>query len=84
MEFSTAQQILSLLADGIDPETGEMLPQDSVCNQPEVIRALHVALDCLSMQKRKKTNKKWINQGKFGLQTKKKNWFKCLKGEKAI
>ena len=64
MEISAAQQILGLLADGIDPETGEMLPQDSVCNQPEVIRALHVALECLSMQKRKKTNKKWSNQGK--------------------
>ena len=30
MELSTAKQILSLLADGIDPETGEILPEDSV------------------------------------------------------
>ncbi len=65
MELSTAKQILSLLADGIDPETGEILPEDSVCNQPEVIRALHFALDCLSHQKqRRKTGISYANQGK--------------------
>ena len=65
MELSTAKQILSLLADGIDPETGEILPEDSVCNQPEVIRALHFALDCLSHQKqRRNTIISYVNQGK--------------------
>lgn len=64
MELSTAKQILSLLADGIDPETGEILPEDSVYNQPEVIRALHFALDCLSKQKRRKNNTSYVNQGK--------------------
>ena len=65
MELSTAKQILSLLADGIDPETGEILPEDSVCNQPEVIRALHFALDCLSHQKqRRNTSISYVNQGK--------------------
>ena len=65
MELSTAKQILSLLADGIDPETGEILPEDSVCNQPEVIRALHFALDCLSHQKqRRKAGISYVNQGK--------------------
>lgn len=65
MELSTAKQILSLLADGIDPETGEILPEDSVCNQPEVIRALHFALDCLSHQKqRRKAGISYANQGK--------------------
>ena len=65
MELSTAKQILSLLADGIDPETGEILPEDSVCNQPEVIRALHFALDCLSHQKqRRMTSIFYVNQGK--------------------
>ena len=65
MELSTAKQILSLLADGIDPETGEILPEDSVCNQPEVIRALHFALDCLSNQKqRRKAGISYANQGK--------------------
>ena len=59
------RQILSLLADGIDPETGEILPEDSVCNQPEVIRALHFALDCLSHQKqRRMTSIFYVNQGK--------------------
>ena len=65
MELSTAKQILSLMSDGIDPETGEILPEDSVCNQPEVIRALHFALDCLSNQKqRRKAGISYANQGK--------------------
>ena len=65
MELSTAKQILSLLADGIDPETCEILPEDSVCNQPEVIRALHFALECLSHQKqRRKAGISYANQGK--------------------
>ena len=52
MELSTAKQILSLLADGIDPETGEILPEDSV-------------LDCLSHQKqRRNTSISYVNQGK--------------------
>ena len=67
MELSTAKQILSLLADGIDPETCEILPEDSVCNQPEVIRALHFALECLSHQKqRRKAGISYANQGKAG------------------
>lgn len=60
MELSTAKQILSLLADGIDPETGEILPKDSVCNQPEVIRALHFALDCLSHQKQRRMTSNFL------------------------
>ena len=65
MELSTAKQILSLLADGIDPETGEIVPEDSVCNQPEVIRALRFSPDCLSHQKqRRMTSIFYVNQGK--------------------
>ena len=30
--------------DGVDPLTGECLPSDSVCNRPEIIRALHCVL----------------------------------------
>ena len=60
------EQIVKVcMADGIDPETGEILPEDSVCNQPEVIRALHFALDCLSHQKqRRNTSIFYVNQGK--------------------
>ena len=32
MLLSRATEILSILADGIDPVTGELLPEDSVCS----------------------------------------------------
>lgn len=38
-----ARKIIELLANGIDPETGEIMPADSALNRPQVIRALHVA-----------------------------------------
>lgn len=41
MELERARTLLTELADGVDPLTGECLPSDSVCNRPEIIRALH-------------------------------------------
>lgn len=38
-----ALKIIESLANGIDPETGEILPAQSALNTPEVIRALFVA-----------------------------------------
>jgi hypothetical protein len=38
-----AKQIIDALANGIDPETGEILPAQSTFNNPQVIRALFVA-----------------------------------------
>lgn len=40
----TREALLTELADGVDPLTGECLPSDSVCNRPEIIRALHCVL----------------------------------------
>ena len=40
MEIDKAKEIVSLLAYGIDPITGEVLPDDSPYNHPSVIRAL--------------------------------------------
>ena len=37
MDITRAKELLSALADGIDPFTGELLPQNHVCNQPEMI-----------------------------------------------
>lgn len=45
MDFERAKELLSALADGVDPFTGELLPQNHVCNQPEMIRAFHAILD---------------------------------------
>lgn len=38
-----AKMIIHALANGIDPETGEVLPTESTFNNPQVIRALFIA-----------------------------------------
>jgi hypothetical protein len=48
-----AQQIIDILAGGIDPETGEMLPPDSCLNSPNTIRALFLASKALAAAVRK-------------------------------
>ena len=40
MDLNGAKGILKSLADGVDPLTGEVLPEDHICNQPEIIRAI--------------------------------------------
>jgi len=42
-----AKKIVDALANGIDPETGEVLPAQSTFNSPQVIRALYVAAKAL-------------------------------------
>lgn len=42
-----AKEIIDALANGIDPETGEILPTQSAFNSPQVIRALFVAVKAL-------------------------------------
>ncbi|WP_181902170.1 hypothetical protein [Thalassotalea euphylliae] len=40
MEHDQIVETLSTLANGVDPATGEVFPQESPYNQPNVIRAL--------------------------------------------
>lgn len=47
MSPNEAKRILKMLADGIDPETGEILPTTSVFNGPQAIRAFFVAITAL-------------------------------------
>lgn len=44
MEIQRAKEILTALADGVNPLTGELLPPQDSCNQVEIVRALHTAL----------------------------------------
>lgn len=53
MDITRAKELLSALADGIDPFTGEILSQSHVCNQPEIIRALHEVLNAIPETKKK-------------------------------
>jgi hypothetical protein len=43
-----AKRVLDLLAKGVDPETGEVLPPDHVLNSPSVIRALFLGAQALA------------------------------------
>ena len=54
MEIARAKEILAALAEGVDPTTGEVLPDNSVCNKGEVVRALYTALSSLDEKKPKK------------------------------
>ncbi len=44
MDMTKAREIVSALAEGVDPLTGEALPADHICNQTEVVRALYMVL----------------------------------------
>ncbi len=54
MDISRAKEIVSALAEGIDPITGELLPEESVYNKGDVVRALYTVLDVLGKKKPKK------------------------------
>jgi hypothetical protein len=47
METAEALRIIQALADGVDPSTGEVLPETSPYQHPQVIRALHTAIKLL-------------------------------------
>jgi hypothetical protein len=54
MSPTEARRIIEALAQGVDPETGEVLPQDSLLQRPVVIRALFCASQALTTVERKK------------------------------
>jgi len=45
MDIIRAKEIVRNLANGIDPLTGEVFPEDSVYSSPEIIRALFTVLE---------------------------------------
>ena len=51
MDINRAKEIVAALAEGIDPTTGEILPEDSVCNKGEVVRALYAILNACGKNK---------------------------------
>ena len=53
MDVQQAKELLMVFADGIDPLTGEVLPDDHVCNKGEIVRALHCAVEELSHRQKK-------------------------------
>ena len=59
MDITYAKELLEMLADGVDPKTGEVLSGNDSCNQPDVIRALHLAVTIL--EKAEKAEKRERN-----------------------
>ena len=53
MEITEAKEIVKLLADGINPETGEIFPDDSPYQNPKIIRALFAALRTMEYEERR-------------------------------
>ena len=66
MDINRAKEIVSMLADGIDPTTGEILSADHVCNNADVVRAFYALLYQDDMSKNKKlyenSGKKWTEE----------------------
>ena len=54
MDINKAKEIIATLAEGIDPTTGEILPDNSVINKGEVICAFYTILTHLDEKKAKK------------------------------
>lgn len=51
MDILHAKELLTILADGVNPMTGEVLPQEDSCNQVEIVRALHAVLGAIPKSK---------------------------------
>lgn len=51
MDIQRAKELLTALADGLDPLTGEVLPSDHMCNKGDIVRALHCVLEALPDRK---------------------------------
>ncbi|MCE7792859.1 hypothetical protein K8O68_10575 [Salipaludibacillus sp. CUR1] len=47
MEIKKAIDIITLLSEGIDPQTGEILTEDTTFQDPHTVRALFLALKAL-------------------------------------
>lgn len=54
MDVGRAIEIVTKLADGVAPVTGESLPSSSVYQQADTVRALHLALEGLDRLRRHK------------------------------
>ena len=63
MDIIRAKEIISVLAEGVDPFTGEMLPADHICNNVEVIRAFYAIIHQDNIKKTyENAGKKWTQE----------------------
>ena len=64
MDIQRAKELLAVLSDGVNPLTGEVLPENDSCNQVEIVRALNTVLRYLDNQPQKLTKPSPDNAGK--------------------
>ncbi len=64
MDIERAKELLEILADGVNPLTGEILTADDSCNQVEIVRALNTVLRQLDNGKTKTEKTQPVNAGK--------------------
>ena len=64
MNIERAKQLITMLADGVNPITGEVLAENDSCNQVEVVRALHLILRHLDNPPKKTLKPSLANAGK--------------------
>lgn len=57
MELEEAIKTIRALADGVNPETGEILPETSVCRAAPSVRALNRALAALIAQQEREKHR---------------------------
>lgn len=66
MDIYRARELIEGLADGVNPLTGEVLPLEDSCNQPDVVRALHAILSAIPEKTQKvqpeNAGKPWTNE----------------------
>jgi hypothetical protein len=64
METQDAIKVIRALADGVNPETGEVLNEDSICRNPQAVMALNRALAALVTQQEREL-KKPVSAGQY-------------------
>ena len=64
MDIERAKVLLTALADGVNPITGELLPSYDSCNQAEIVRALHTAVTTLEKAAKRSSKPQPDNAGK--------------------
>jgi hypothetical protein len=71
MERDNAVKILQILADGVDPATGEPFPASSPYQRADIVRALYAAMQALGNPPRAKAS---TSQEKPGLENAGRPW----------
>ena len=64
MDIIRAKELLTMLTDGVNPLTGEVLSDEDSCNQVEIVRALNVALRAMENQAKRRNSPPPENAGK--------------------